>query len=66
MHALAAVTAAVWLGTAAVNAQKPIAAAESALPAAQESEQNWWRSAVIYEIYPRSFQALQTGRELTI
>jgi alpha-glucosidase len=26
------------------------------LPAAQESEQNWWRNAVIYEIYPRSFQ----------
>jgi len=56
MQALAAVTAALWLGTAALHAQKQIAIAASAFPAAQESEQNWWRNAVIYEIYPRSFQ----------
>jgi alpha-glucosidase len=56
MQTLATVTAALWLGTAALNAQKQNAAAASALPAAHESEQNWWRNAIIYEIYPRSFQ----------
>src|SRR5580698_9444343 len=24
--------------------------------ASQQSESNWWKNAVIYEIYPRSFQ----------
>jgi len=31
-------------------------AAPQADPAATSSEQDWWKNAVIYEIYPRSFQ----------
>lgn len=56
MQALAALTAALWLGTAALNAQKQNLATAFASPAAQQNEQDWWRNAVIYEIYPRSFQ----------
>ncbi|HVZ83439.1 MAG TPA: alpha-glucosidase [Terracidiphilus sp.] len=32
------------------------ASAQSAPKAASSSEQDWWKNAVIYEIYPRSFQ----------
>ncbi len=33
------------------------AAAQAApKPTPQSSEENWWKNAVIYEIYPRSFQ----------
>ncbi len=34
----------------------PVARAQSAASQAASSEQNWWKNAVIYEVYPRSFQ----------
>jgi alpha-glucosidase len=45
---------ALFLGAMAISAggqNKPIKSATT-----QASEQNWWKNAVIYEIYPRSFQ----------
>jgi alpha-glucosidase len=43
-----------------LGALAPSIGAQSASPnadgAAASSEQNWWKNAVIYEIYPRSFQ----------
>jgi alpha-glucosidase len=43
-----------------IGALAPSIGAQSAAPnsdpAAAPSEQNWWKNAVIYEIYPRSFQ----------
>src|ERR1700691_3409876 len=43
-----------------LGALAPSIGAHSASPnadgAAASSEQNWWKNAVIYEIYPRSFQ----------
>ncbi|MGA9061345.1 MAG: alpha-glucosidase [Terracidiphilus sp.] len=56
MQALAAMTAALWLGAAVLTAQGQTAATQPVSPTAQESERNWWQNAVIYEIYPRSFQ----------
>jgi alpha-glucosidase len=49
--------AALLLAVAAVAAggQSVPAKNKAAAPAGQ-SEQNWWKNAVIYEIYPRSFQ----------
>jgi alpha-glucosidase len=49
--------AALLLAVAAVAAggQSVPATTKAAAPASQ-SEQNWWKNAVIYEIYPRSFQ----------
>jgi len=41
---------ALFLGTATLTAEAQVASS------AQPSEQNWWKNAVIYEIYPRSFQ----------
>jgi alpha-glucosidase len=48
-----------FLGAVALFAAGQIALAQStARPATaiSASEQNWWKNAVIYEIYPRSFQ----------
>ncbi len=56
---LAGFAAAIALGLTALAAEgqtlpaKPRAAKQ---PASQQSERDWWRNAVIYEIYPRSFQ----------
>jgi alpha-glucosidase len=47
------------LGTAALAAGQQTAPAQPVPPAASgaaSSEQDWWKNAVIYEIYPRSFQ----------
>ena len=45
------------LGAAAITVARPDAAAPtgSTIPS-QAARQEWWRHAVIYEIYPRSFQ----------
>jgi len=54
-----AFTAAILLGQASLAAQgqtapaKPPAAIHTA---SQQDEMDWWKNAVIYEIYPRSFQ----------
>ena len=40
----------------AMAAAMPAAIAQNAASASNSSEQNWWKNAVIYEIYPRSFQ----------
>jgi alpha-glucosidase len=42
------------LSLAAFGQSAPVSAA--AQPSTAVSEQNWWKNAVIYEIYPRSFQ----------
>ncbi|MGA8042172.1 MAG: alpha-glucosidase [Terracidiphilus sp.] len=34
----------------------PAARAQSTASPSNSSEQNWWKNAVIYEVYPRSFQ----------
>ncbi len=49
---------AVFLGIAVVTTQAQIAATtpQSATQPNTSAESNWWRNAVIYEIYPRSFQ----------
>ncbi len=39
-----------------VQAAKPVAASSPAAIATQPSNGPWWKHAVIYEIYPRSFQ----------
>jgi alpha-glucosidase len=47
------------LGTAAFSAggqPAPIPSASLPGAVAQQSERDWWKNAVIYEIYPRSFQ----------
>jgi alpha-glucosidase len=51
----AAASAALFLGAALLSAggQTPTA---TATPAVTASAQDWWKNAVIYEIYPRSFQ----------
>ena len=51
--------AALWLGTCLAAAALPAAAAapaSAATPAPATPRDPWWRHAVIYEIYPRSFQ----------
>ena len=50
---------ALFLGAAAMAAGAQSAPARIAPPAASvasSTEQDWWKNAVIYEIYPRSFQ----------
>jgi alpha-glucosidase len=49
---------ALFLGAAALAsiAQTQPASSKSQPAAAQASKQDWWKNAVIYEIYPRSFQ----------
>jgi len=56
---LAGFTAAMILGQAAFTAQGQTAPAKptAAKPVtAGDNERDWWKNAVIYEIYPRSFQ----------
>jgi alpha-glucosidase len=56
---LAGLTAVFVLGHAAIAAQGQTAPPESpaAKPAtSQQNELDWWKNAVIYEIYPRSYQ----------
>ena len=43
-------------GALAVEGQSKTPTASQMVAAAQESERDWWKNAVIYEIYPRSFQ----------
>ncbi len=54
----AVVGAALLLGAASLTAIAQTAAAqtESKTSAAASSELDWWKNAVLYEIYPRSFQ----------
>jgi alpha-glucosidase len=51
----AAARALVWV-VAHVTVACGAAAAQAAAPAAAPPDVPWWRNAVIYEIYPRSFQ----------
>ena len=44
------------VGTAALTAGGQNAAVKTASDTTQSTEQDWWKNAVIYEIYPRSFQ----------
>jgi len=55
---IASCAAALFLGAAALTASGEGTPAKPATPspATAKSEQNWWKNAVIYEIYPRSFQ----------
>jgi alpha-glucosidase len=56
---LAGFTAAFVLGQAPLSAEGQTAPAKpaAAKPAiSQQNERDWWKNAVIYEIYPRSFQ----------
>jgi len=55
---LAATSAALILGASALVAVGQTAPAKAAAPhpSATDSIQNWWKNAVLYEIYPRSFQ----------
>ena len=48
--------AACALVSLAVWAAAGVAHAQAAAPAAAGQAVPWWRNAVIYEIYPRSFQ----------
>jgi alpha-glucosidase len=51
--------AALFLGIATLAAGAQAAPVKSAVPAASAAssiERDWWKNAVIYEIYPRSFQ----------
>jgi alpha-glucosidase len=43
-------------GLAAAAQNAPAQPAQQVSAVAQQDEQNWWENAVIYEIYPRSFQ----------
>jgi alpha-glucosidase len=55
---IAAVALPLFLGVCAqavVGQTEPAKTAHSSITTSS-SEQNWWRNAVIYEIYPRSFQ----------
>ncbi len=54
---IAPVVAALLLGAATLTAtaQSTIAKSESNT-SASSNERDWWKNAVIYEIYPRSFQ----------
>ncbi|MGI4827132.1 MAG: alpha-amylase family glycosyl hydrolase, partial [Janthinobacterium lividum] len=47
-----------WLPVANASAQATAASAEAGLAAAAKpsSDPTWWKHAVVYEIYPRSFQ----------
>jgi alpha-glucosidase len=45
-----------WAQQAAPVAQSPAAGETQATAAAQPRQDPWWKRAVIYEIYPRSFQ----------
>ena len=48
-----------FLGAAALSAggqTVPTQSTSKPITAASAGEQNWWKNAVIYEIYPRSFQ----------
>jgi alpha-glucosidase len=52
-------TIALLLGVATISASgqaKPVPATLQHRSANQTSERDWWKNAVIYEIYPRSFQ----------
>ena len=56
---IAACALPLFLGAAALTAQGQSAPASNLQEAAMTSSsnlQNWWKNAVIYEIYPRSFQ----------
>jgi len=55
---LAATSAVLILGASALVAVGQAAPAKAAAPnpSAIDSTQNWWKNAVLYEIYPRSFQ----------
>jgi len=56
---IAAASAALFLGAAMLAAGAQVPATKPAAdpsPAATASMQDWWKNAVIYEIYPRSFQ----------
>ena len=55
---MASCAAALILAAAALAAagQTVPATTGAAAQSASQSEQNWWKNAVIYEIYPRSFQ----------
>ncbi|HVU45969.1 MAG TPA: alpha-glucosidase [Terracidiphilus sp.] len=57
-QSVASCTATLLLAAAALAAggQSVPATIRTAVKAAGQSEQNWWKNAVIYEIYPRSFQ----------
>ena len=54
-RSLAAIVAALVLSAAPLMAQNHATAQHLAANSAT-SEQNWWKNAVFYEIYPRSFQ----------
>jgi hypothetical protein len=51
---IASCAIALLLGAAALSAAGQSAPAKTTTQAASAS--NWWKNAVIYEIYPRSFQ----------
>jgi alpha-glucosidase len=55
---LARYALALSLGAAAFTAagQTPAAKPKDLTSSTSSSEQNWWKNAVLYEIYPRSFQ----------
>ncbi len=53
---IAAGVLSLWLGLCALAAVGQNAPANPKSNAASSSEQNWWKNAVLYELYPRSFQ----------
>jgi alpha-glucosidase len=54
--ALAGWATALFLGIAVLAAGAQVSNAQPVYQFHASSEQNWWQNAVIYEIYPRSFQ----------
>jgi alpha-glucosidase len=54
--ALVAATLLLGAATLTATAQNPTAKSQSKTVTASSSERDWWKNAVIYEIYPRSFQ----------
>src|SRR6266581_1271403 len=54
--AIAGWATSLFLGIAVIAAGGRASIAQSANQVKASDEQNWWQNAVIYEIYPRSFQ----------
>ena len=54
---IAAAALSLSLGVCAARSRQSTPASPKPQPtAASSNEQNWWKNAVLYEIYPRSFQ----------